>query len=90
MLQHIREKFTGLFAVILLGMLGISFVFFGIGNFNFLNAGFAAKVDGAEISLFQLENAYQNQLLQREDYTSLSPEMLQLIRRSQRVHRGSG
>lgn len=82
MLQHIREKFTGLFAVILLGMLGISFVFFGIGNFNFLNAGFAAKVDGAEISLFQLENAYQNQLLQREDYTSLSPEMLQLIRRN--------
>jgi peptidyl-prolyl cis-trans isomerase D len=80
MLQHIRERFTGLFAVILLGMLGISFVFFGIGNFNFLNAGYAAKVEGVEISIFQLENAYQNQLLQREDYTSLSPAMLQLIR----------
>ncbi len=82
MLQQIREKFTGLFAVILLGMLGISFVFFGIGNFNFLNAGYAAKVDGVEISLFQLENAYQNRLLQQEDYTSLSPEMLQLLRRN--------
>ncbi len=82
MLQQIREKFTGLFAVVLLGMLGISFVFFGIGNFNFLNAGFAAKVDGVEISLFQLENAYQNRLLQQEDYTSLSPEMLQLLRRN--------
>ena len=39
MLQQIREKFTGLFALILLGMLGISFVFFGIGNFTFLGTG---------------------------------------------------
>lgn len=82
MLQHIREKFTGVFAIVLLGMLGISFVFFGIGNFNFLNAGNAATVEGVEISIFQLENAYQNELLAREDYTSLSPTMLQAIRAS--------
>ena len=80
MLQHIREKFTGLFALILLGTLGISFVFFGIGNFNFLNAGYAAKVDGVEIPVFHLENAYQNELLQREDYASLSPAIMQAIR----------
>ena len=80
MLQKIREKFTGLFAVILLGIIGVSFVFFGIGNFNFLGATWAAKVEDVEISVFQLENAYQNQLLQREDYTSLSPAMLQMIR----------
>jgi len=82
MLQHIREKFTGVFAIVLLGMLGISFVFFGIGNFNFLNAGNAATVEGVDISIFQLENAYQNELLAREDYTSLSPTMLQAIRAS--------
>jgi len=82
MLQQIRERFTGLFAAILLGMLGISFVFFGIGNFNFLNTGYAAKVEDVEISIFQLENAYQNRLLQREDFASLSPEMLQMIRRN--------
>ncbi|MDH5345612.1 MAG: peptidyl-prolyl cis-trans isomerase, partial [Gammaproteobacteria bacterium] len=80
MLQHIRDKFTGLFAGILLGMLAISFVFFGIGNFNFLGNTWAAKVDDVEISVFQLENAYQNRLLQIEDYSSLPPETLQLIR----------
>jgi peptidyl-prolyl cis-trans isomerase D len=82
MLQHIREKFTGVFAVVLLGMLAISFVFFGIGNFNFLNAGNAAVVDDLEISIFQLENAYQNQLLQLSDFSNLPPETLQLIRRN--------
>jgi peptidyl-prolyl cis-trans isomerase D len=82
MLQQIREKFTGVFAVVLLGMLAISFVFFGIGNFNFLNAGNAAVVDDMEISIFQLENAYQNQLLQLSDFSDLPPETLQLIRRN--------
>ena len=28
MLQHIREKFTGTFAIVLLAMIGLSFVFF--------------------------------------------------------------
>ncbi len=82
MLQHIREKFTGLFALILLGMLGVSFVFFGIGNFNFLNAGNAAVVDGVEISILQLESRYQDQLLQLPDFGDLPPETLRLIRRT--------
>ena len=82
MLQQIREKFTGVFAGVLLGMLAISFVFFGIGNFNFLGTPWAAKVDDIEISVFQLENAYQNQLLQLSDYSSLPPETLQIIRRN--------
>ena len=80
MLQHIREKFTGAFAAVLLGMLAVSFVFFGIGNFNFLNAGYAAKVEDVEISVFQLENAYQNQLLQLSDFSDLPPETLRMIR----------
>jgi peptidyl-prolyl cis-trans isomerase D len=80
MLQHIRERFTGVFAAVLLGMLGISFVFFGIGNFNFLNAGYAAKVEDVEISIIQLENAYQNRLLQLPDYGELPAETLRLIR----------
>ena len=73
MLQQIREKFTGLFAVILLGMIGISFIFFGIGNFQFLNAGNAAVVDDVEISVFALENAFQNQLLEPPNYSDLPP-----------------
>ena len=82
MLQHIREKFTGTFAIILLGMLGVSFVFFGIGNFNLLNAGNAAVVDDIEISAFALENNYQNTLLNMPNYGDLPPESLQLVRRS--------
>ena len=82
MLQQIRDKFTGVFAGVLLGMLAISFVFFGIGNFNFLGTPWAAKVNDIEISVFQLENAYQNQLLQLSDYSSLPPETLQIIRRN--------
>ena len=68
MLQHIREKFTGVFALVLLGTLAVSFIFFGIGNFTFLSGGNAAKVGGVEISLAQLEGAYQNRLLQFSDY----------------------
>jgi len=80
MLQQIREKFTGVFAIGLLGMLGISFVFFGIGNFNFLNAGNAATVEDVDISVIQLENAYQNQLLELPNYGDLPPATLRLIR----------
>jgi peptidyl-prolyl cis-trans isomerase D len=80
MLQHIREKFTGVFAVVLLGMLAVSFVFFGIGNFNFFNAGNVATVEDVDISVFQLEQAYQNRLLQLPNYGELPPSTLQLIR----------
>jgi len=80
MLEVIRERFTGGFALVILGMLAVSFVFFGIGNFTFLNDSNAAKVEDIEISTAQLENAYQNQLLQISDYGSLPPETLQALR----------
>lgn len=80
MLQHIRERFTGVFAIGLLGMLAVSFVFFGIGNFTFLSGGNAAKVGDAEISIFQLESAYQNQLLQYSDYGNLPEETRVLLK----------
>ncbi len=80
MLQHIRERFTGVFAIVLLGMLGVSFVFFGIGNFTFLSGDYAAKVEDVEISLFQLESAYQNQLLNYSDYGNIPPELRQTLK----------
>lgn len=80
MLQTIRERFTGGFALLILGLLAVSFVFFGIGNFNFLNSGWAAKVGESEISIAQLENAYQNQLLRMSDYGDLPEEYRRLIR----------
>ncbi|MDE0755172.1 MAG: peptidyl-prolyl cis-trans isomerase [Woeseiaceae bacterium] len=80
MLQHIRERFTGVFAIVLLGMLAVSFIFFGIGNFTFLSGDFAAKVEGSEISLAQLEGTYQNQLLTYSDYGNLPPEIRQTLK----------
>lgn len=80
MLQHIRERFTGVFAITLLGMLAVSFIFFGIGNFTFLSGGHAATVDGVDISASQLEFAYQNQLLQYSDYGNLPAETRQALK----------
>lgn len=80
MLQHIRERFTGVFAVVLLGMLAVSFVFFGIGNFTFLSGDYAAKVEDAEISQAQLESAYQNQLLNYSDIGNLPSQFRQTIK----------
>ncbi len=49
MLQDIREKFTGTFAIVLLAMIGLSFVFFGL-NYSFIGSSYAAKVDGEQIN----------------------------------------
>jgi peptidyl-prolyl cis-trans isomerase D len=82
MLQQIREKFTGVFALVLLGTIAVSFIFFGIGNFTFLSGGNAATVEGADISVIQLENAYQNRLLQFSDYGNLPPETRRMVKES--------
>ena len=72
MLQRIRDRVTaGPFAIVVLALIAISFGFFGVVDYNFLTAGNAAKVEDSEISLFQLENAYQNQLLELSDFGSL-------------------
>ena len=64
----------------ILGIIFVPFAFFGISNFNFLSAGWAAKVDDVDISLFQLENAYQNQLLQFSEFGELPVEYLTSIK----------
>jgi peptidyl-prolyl cis-trans isomerase D len=73
---------TGGFAMAILAIIFVPFAFFGLTNYNFLSAGWAAKVDDAEISLFQLENAYQNQLLQLSEYGELPAEYLTSIKSS--------
>jgi peptidyl-prolyl cis-trans isomerase D len=80
MLQTIRDRFTGGFALGILALIAVPFAFFGITDYNFLTSGSAAKVGDQEISILQLENAYQNQLLQMSDYGDLPPEYRQLIR----------
>ena len=82
MLQKIRDRLTGGFAMAILAIIFVPFAFFGVTNYNFLSAGWAAKVEDTEISLFQLENAYQNQLLQLAEYGELPAEYLSSIKSS--------
>lgn len=80
MLQNIRERFTGTFAIVLLVLLGLSFVFFGI-SMPFLGGGYAAKVEDVEIPLARLENAYQAELARFAEFGGeLQPEIRRMIR----------
>ena len=81
MLQHIREKFTGTFALVILALIGIPFVFFGI-NYNVVGSNFAAKVDGEEISAGYFEQQYRSELAQRPELANLDAAQRQLLRRS--------
>ena len=81
MLQHIREKFTGTFALVILALIGIPFVFFGI-NYNFVGSNFAAKVDGEEISAGYFEQQYRSELAQRPEFANLDAAQRQQLRRS--------
>lgn len=80
MLQTIRDRFTGGFALMILALIAVPFAFFGITDYNFLTSGWAARVGDEEISILELENAYQNQLLQMSDYGDLPTEYRQLVR----------
>jgi peptidyl-prolyl cis-trans isomerase D len=81
MLQKIREKFTGTFALVILALIGIPFVFFGI-NYNFIGSNFAAKVDGEEISAGYFEQEYRSELAQRPELADLNAAQRQQLRRS--------
>ncbi|MFQ5983521.1 MAG: SurA N-terminal domain-containing protein, partial [Woeseiaceae bacterium] len=73
MLQNIRDKFTGKFALVLIGVIAVSFVFWGVSS-PFIGSGYAAKVDGVEISLVELEQEYRNQLAQYTEQFGELPE----------------
>ena len=66
--------------MLILALIFVPFAFFGVTDYNFLTAGWAAKVEDTEISLFQLENAYQNQILQLSEYGELPADYLVSIK----------
>ncbi|MEX0706997.1 MAG: SurA N-terminal domain-containing protein [Woeseia sp.] len=75
MLQNIRDRFTGRFALVILALICLPFLFFGI-NYDFIGSTYAAKVNGEEISMAQFENAYQQQLLRFAESGGEVPEQL--------------
>ena len=65
MLQTIHDKLKGWVAGVLLGAIGLVFVFWGI-NWTLSAPTYAAKVNGSEISPNEVRQAYQQQLAQIE------------------------
>ena len=81
MLTKIREKFTGWIAFAILALIGIPFLFFGVGNYDFLSTNFAAKVDGSEIGILTFEQRYRDQLQNNPALADLPEEFRVQIRR---------
>ena len=63
MLQNIRERFTGKFALVVLALICLPFLFFGVPS-DFISADYVAKVNDNKISQAFFENSYRNELLQ--------------------------
>lgn len=83
MLQKLRDRFTGGFAVAILVLLSVPFAFFGISYYDFLGGGYAAKVEDVEISAAQLQDGYQAALARYAEMGSeLPPELHTLIKQS--------
>src|SRR5580658_1021355 len=65
MLQTIHDKLKGWLAGVVLGIIGLVFIFWGI-NWTMSAPNYAAKVNGVEISSNDMRQAYQQQLAQVE------------------------
>src|SRR5271156_3575896 len=65
MLQNIHDKLKGWVAGVVLGAIGLVFVFWGI-NWTLSAPTYAAKVNGTEISANEVRQSYQQQLAQAE------------------------
>ncbi len=65
MLQTIHDKLKGWLAGVVLGIIGLVFVFWGI-NWTLSAPTYAAKVNGTEVSAEEVRQSYQQQLAQAE------------------------
>ncbi|HWG71361.1 MAG TPA: SurA N-terminal domain-containing protein [Steroidobacteraceae bacterium] len=65
MLQQIHDKLMGWVGGVLLGAVGLVFVFWGI-NWTLRSPSYAAKVNGSEVSAEEVRQSYQQQLAQAE------------------------
>ena len=70
MLQSIHDKLKGWLAYVVLGAIGLVFVFWGI-NWTLSAPNYAAKVNGSEISSNEVRQTYQQQLAQMERQSSV-------------------
>ena len=76
MLQTIHDKLKGWVAGVVLGAIGLVFVFWGI-NWTLGSPDYAAKVNGSEISISDVRQAYQQQLARFERQSTVPLDDLQ-------------
>jgi peptidyl-prolyl cis-trans isomerase D len=69
MLQSIHDKLKGWLAGVVLGAIGLVFVFWGI-NWTMTAPTYAAKVNGSEVSANEVRQSYQQQLAQAQRQTN--------------------
>jgi peptidyl-prolyl cis-trans isomerase D len=69
MLQSIHDKLKGWLAGVVLGAIGLVFVFWGI-NWTLSAPNYAAKVNGSEVSVNEVRQSYQRELAQVERQTN--------------------
>ena len=81
MLSQIRDKIVGPIGLIVLGIIAVSFVFFG-ATLNFAGSPYAAKVDGEEIGIINFENTYRSQLDANPQLAQLPPVFRGQLRRN--------
>lgn len=85
MLQSIREKFTGVIALLIIGAIAITLVIsFGGMDGGVVTGNFAAKVNGEEISSINYQRVMQNQLYRQQEAMQgeLTPELQEQIQRN--------
>src|SRR5258708_16326333 len=82
MLQSIHDKLKGWLAGVVLGAIGLVFVFWGI-NWTMSAPNYAAKVNGSEVSANEVRQSYQQQLAQveRQNNGSISDAQRNQIRK---------
>ncbi|MDZ7644069.1 MAG: SurA N-terminal domain-containing protein [Woeseiaceae bacterium] len=81
MLQNIRDRFTGGFAIAILALLCVPFVFFGI-NYDFTGSNSVAEVNGEEIPMVAFDNAYRQQLANYSEMGELPDQLRALLKES--------
>lgn len=80
MLQNIRDRFTGPTALVVLGLIAIPFIFVGVSS-PLIGSGYAAKVDGEEISLQAFQMAWQNQINQNPELLDYPAQYQSMLRK---------
>src|ERR1700693_2858801 len=84
MLQSIHDKLKGWVAGVVLGAIGLVFVFWGI-NWTLSAPTYVAKVNGVEISGNEVRQTYQQQLAKYERQASAPLDEVQRTEIKRRV-----